>query len=367
MNVIRLFWRGIRASIKQSPIIYGVFLFFYIFCTIVGIYVVGKYSSNLLAYDDYDESLSSFSIEYLYPEGESFSKLEKAIEKYSVDENVEYVQLRFIDNIGEEVDVLSDCYWAIAYASNEKEMTAKYLTGNGINDIDVEDFINSEDNAIIVESPRSTTQDPIFNIQGSPYTVIKRIHWGENGMNYHIVPYKSVVINDPSIFKITVCYNSISNFAQMTVITDSLSNDFAGAEIKKPVVRDYNLESILSIGNILVYLVIALSAVNFIYIYRYILEKRKSQYDIFFLCGCSEKKVTAFAVVEILLISISQTFIGIFLFHFAVKPLVISLEPLLKYTFHIGLYIVIFCVSSLLSLVVLSIEFLVVQKRRAVK
>lgn len=370
MNNIKLFFRGIKASMKLSPVIYGAFLFFYIFSVIIGIYIVGKYSSNLLAYDGYDESLSTFTIEYRYPDGEQFSKLEKAIEKYSANENVGYVRLRFIDELGvgdDSVDELAKHYWAISYASNEKEMISKYLAGNGTNDIDIESFINSENNAIIVESALTAAEDKIFNIQGTAYTVIQRIYWGENGISYHIVPYKSVVCNDLSIFEITVNYNSISDFAQMTEITSSLSNDFVGAEIKEPVVRDYNVESILSIGNILVYLVIALSAVNFIYIYRYILEKRKRLYDIFFLCGCSKRKVSAFVVAEILLLSISQTIIGLLLFHFAVKPFVTSLEPLLKYTFHIGLYIVVFWVSVLFSFTFLSIEFLFIQKRRGDK
>lgn len=370
MSSIRLFFRGIKSSIKQNPVIYMVFLLFYIFSTIIEIYVSGKYSSNLSAYDNYDDSLTTFSVEYDYPAGKPFSEIQKAIEKNISDENVGYVRLRFIDEIGNEDDTLNEQmkrHWAIAYASNETEMVTKYLSGNGIKDIDVENFINSNNAAVIVESALTAAHDPYFYIQGSPYKVIKRIPWGESGINYHIVSYKSVENYNPSVFEISIKFNSISSFAEMNEISDTLSEDFIDAEINKPVVRDYNVESILSIGNILVYLVIVLSAVNFIYIFKYILEKCRRQYEIFFLCGCSKRRIVRFAVAEILLISVVQTLVGILLFHFAVKPLVVSLEPLLKYTFHTGLYFTVFGISVPLSFVVLTVEFLFLQKKGAIK
>ena len=91
MKSMILFFRGIKASVKQNPIIYAVFAIFYIFSAIVAIYVFGKYSSNLMAYDDYDDSLTTFTIGC----SRSYSEISEAIQKNILDENIEYIRIVF--------------------------------------------------------------------------------------------------------------------------------------------------------------------------------------------------------------------------------------------------------------------------------
>lgn len=363
MNSIILFFRGIKAAIKANPLVYTIFLFFYVFTTITMIYVVGKYSSNLSAYDDYDDSLSTFSAEYHMGTEVPFSDMRQAVQNYVDDENVGYVQLSFIDilDINEHPELLS--FYAMAYADNEFEMTKRYFENSGIDDVDVNTFISSEDCMILVESALTPDGD-IFDIQNRPYKVIKRIPWGDGGATSHLVSYNSVLKNNPEIHKISIKFNSISGSAQLNDIKDALSADFPGAEIEEPVLRDYNVESIFSMGNILVYLVIALSLVNIFYIFRFIYESRRTQYEIMSLCGCTSRKITLFAAAEILLIFVVQSFAGILLFHLAIQPIVTLLEPLLKYTFNMKLYLAVSGISALFCFTTMIIEFIVLQKRK---
>lgn len=366
MKSIILFFRGIRASIKANPIIYCIFLFFYIFTTVTMIYIVGKYSSNLSAYDDYDASLSTFSVDYGFLSETRFSDVRKAVQEYSCSENVGYIRVRFLDTLDvnahpEQYNVL---HYAIAYADNEFEMTKKYFENCGINDVDINTFTASE-NCMILVDDAVTAEGDFFAVQDKPYKVIKHIPWGDEGAEYHLVSYNSVLKNDPVIREITIKFNVISGFVQLNDIKNTLSVDFPGAEIKEPVLRDYNVESIFSIGNILVYFVVALSLVNIFYIFRAIYENRRAQYEIMSLCGCTSRKITAFTAAEILLLVAVQTFAGIFFFHFAIRPIIISLEPLLKYTFHMKLYLTVSGISALFCFSVLIIEVVFLQKRKA--
>lgn len=365
MKSIILFFRGIRASVKANPIIYGIFLLFYIFTTVTMIYVVGKYSSNLSAYDDYDASLSTFSVDYGLLSEIRFSDIRKTVQDYAGRENVGYIEVRFLDtlDINAHPEQYNVPHYAIAYADNEFEMTEKYFENSGINDVDISTFTASENCMILVDDALTAAGD-FFAIQNRPYKVIKRIPWGDEGAAYHLVSYNSMLKNDPVIREISIKFNIISGFVQFNDIKNTLSVDFPGAEIKEPVLRDYNVESIFSIGNIMVYLVIALSLVNIFYIFRVIYESRRSQYEIMSLYGCTSRKITSFAAAEILLLVVVQTFAGIFLFHFAIRPIIISLEPLLKYTFHMKLYLTVSGISTLFCFTALIIEVTFLQKRK---
>lgn len=366
MNNIRLFFSGIKASIKQSPVIHSLFLLFYIFSTMVAIYVIGKYSANLSGYDDYDASLSTFSVKY-GSDGVSFSEISDAVEKNTANENVDFISLVFRDKILDENDTIHDEYMhynSVSYAKNEPAMVAEYLKTAGLNSIDVDSFINSDDSVIVAESHLTSSNSGIFKIQGHDYIVLERVYWGDNGISSHLVPYKAVIKNDPAINEIKVKYDKITDYTQMSNIKSLLSADFRGAEVFEPVQRDYSVESIFSMGNILVYLVIVLSAVNFIYIYKFILENRSDQYHVYFLCGCSNRKIFVFAAAEILLISIVQTSAGIMLFHLVFKPIIVGLEPLLRYTYNIGLYLTVFALSVIISFVILTAEFITLERKR---
>ena len=366
MNSIHLFFSTIKASIKQNPIIHAVFLLFYIFSTVVAVYVFGKHGGNISVYDNYDNSLSTFSVDY-GSEGVLFSEISDMIGKNAADENVGFISLVFKDEILDDNAELNDelmHYDSVSYAKNESEMVKEYLKTAGLTSIDADTFIDFDDTVIVVESILTDSDNETFEIQGHNYIALKRVYWGNNGISSHLVPYKAVVKNNPMINEINVKYNSITDYTQLTKIKDSLSADFRGAAVSEPVQRDYSVESIFSMGNILVYLVIILSAVNFIYIYRFILEKRSSQYRVYFLCGCSNRKIFVFTAAEILLISIVQTFMGILLFQFAIKPFIVSLEPNLRYAFGIELYSIVFVLSVIISFVILTAEFILIERKK---
>lgn len=158
-------------------------------------------------------------------------------------------------------------------------------------------------------------------------------------------------------------FSGVPSYQALENITSELKTDF-GDDVSEPVYRDYGLEYIFTMGNVLIFLVIILSAVNFLYIYSYILEKRKRQYRVFMLCGCSANKTLLFAAAEILLCALVYSLLGIVIFHFAIRPLVVSLEPLLKYSFHQGVYLGVTLASVMISFMVLILEFIFLHRRK---
>lgn len=364
MNNIRLLLKGIKASIKESPVVYIVFVFFYIFSVICSIYVIGKYSSNLSAYDDYDNSLATFSVDFRLGGETRLNDILQAVEKNAGESNVDFIRLRFLDTELNEEAV--EFHYAICYAKDEENRVSDYFEQYDINSLNAKEFINSENSIVAVIDSTNSNQTNQFELQGKQYEIAATLLRGKNEALFHLVSYKSVLINNPIIREMQIKYNSISGYDQLNQITYDLMADFPLAQVNAPIVRDYSLESIFSIGNVLVYLVLLLSVVNFIYIFQYIIEKRKKQYYIFFLCGCSSRKIMVFSGVEIFIVSAICSAVGIVLFHFAIKPLVIYLEPLLSYSFHIGMYLAVCALSIVVGCGVLACVSLF-QKRGKVR
>lgn len=347
MDNMKLLLKSIKASVKDSPVIYIVFAFFYVFSVICSIYVIGKYSSNISAYDDYDESLSTFSIDYRMSSETHLSDILQSIDKNAADTNVAFIRLRFIDS--EYDEQVASFHYAICYAKDEESKVSEYFEKYGVRGVDVQEFINSENSVIAVIDSTNAVQDNIFEIQGKQYDIAETLLRGKNDALFHLVSYKSVLKNDLTIREAQIKFSNISGYDQLNQITNELTADFPRAHINAPIVRDYSIESIFSIGNILVYLVLLLSVVNFIYIYRYIMEKRTKQYNIYYLCGCSSGKIAAYGAAEIFIVSVICSALGILLFHIAIKPVVIYLEPLLSYSFHMGLYFAVFVLSIIIG------------------
>lgn len=362
MRNFRLFFNGIRNSIRNNPLIYVLFLLFYIFSIISSIYVIGKYSSVLLTYDDYDDSLSTFNIDYGLRSDTSLSEIYDSISENVIDSNVEYIGIRFLDSaFSKEKDAF---YYAVCYAKDEGNMISDYLEKAGLENIGANEIADSLNNMILVENSENSDFDNSFEIQEHTYRVIGTVPRDKNGLLFHLVSYKSAVNNNPIIQVVEIKYKNISSYNHMNNIKNKLTSDFPKARITEPVKRDYNVESILSFENILVYFVIILSAVNFIYLFTYILDKRKKQYYIYSLCGCTALKINLFIGLELLLVSLASSILGITLFEFLIKPLIVKFEPVLKYSFHYGLYFAVFVFSIFLGIAVMLTSILYRRKKR---
>lgn len=78
-------------------------------------------------------------------------------------------------------------------------------------------------------------------------------------------------------------------------------------------------------------------------------------------------KIIMYTAAEILIIYAVFSYLATLLFKFVVSPLIISIEPLLKYTITHELYLATFGISVLLSFAVLILEFIFMQNRGLVK
>lgn len=364
MNNIIIMLKSIKASVKESPVVYAIFVLFYVFSVIGGIYVLGKYSSNILAYDIYDKSLSTFFLDFRLGSKTRLLDISDSLDKLSPDDNVAYIRLRFLDSDFDDETV--QFHYAICYPKNEKSMVTDYFKKYGIRSVDADEFINSENSIIAIIDSTNEPHTDSLSIWGKDFKILQTVYRGKNDALYHLISYKSALELNPVIRELEVNYKSISGYNQLNEINDSLMRYFPNTEINAPVVRDYSVEGIFTAENILVCLVLALSVVNFIYIFQYIAEKRKKQYNVLYLCGCSHGKIIAFTAAEILIMSVICSGIGIFIFHFAIRPIIISLEPLLTYSFYLGMYMTVFGIAVIVGCGVLA-AVAILRKRGARK
>ncbi len=356
MNSLTLFFRSIKASVRQNPVVYIVFVLFYIFSTVVCIYIIGKYGSTRIQNSAYEDGLTTFKVS-VGSDGVRLSELSGGINGVSQDDNVEYVLARCVWEDSDEA--------ACFYPTGEKEKTEELFQKTGIPFADIDAFLDS-DNAVIVKTYSDAAPQSV-TLQGKEYEVFASYPAGKADFYRNFMSYKTAQKSDPLIFGIEIKYRNISGYPELDKIKSELNGLFPGANISEPVERDYNLESIFSLGNILVYLVALLSAVNFIYIFYYILSQRRTMLTVYRLCGCSEKKLLLFSMGEILLISAAASGVGVLCFELLAKPLLTAAEPLLKYAFAGELYLAVFTGSVIISLIALTAEYIYQAAKEAMR
>lgn len=194
MNGLLLFIRGIKASIKNDPLIHIIFAFFYILTVLVCIYVVGKFSANVSQQNYYDNSLTLFTVNYGGLSETKLSDVYESVNKYIDDENVEYIEITFLDDFSYYDDTDEDSYYtkdtvphyATCYAKNEAEMVSQYLSEAGMDNIDIDEFISSQDEAVVVEDESNRSEGDFYDIQGNSYKIIGRVQRGKNNIIYHL-------------------------------------------------------------------------------------------------------------------------------------------------------------------------------------
>ncbi len=356
MKSMQLFFRIIKASIKKNLAIYTVFLLFCTLTTVAIIYISGKYNSNILAKENYDEMLTTYLIDFGASDNASFSNVEQAVNEYSNNYNVKVIKLNFSNAKvqDDENNTIKPIYEMIAYPLNEKEMIWEYVKKAGLTEFDVTEFTSSDDAVIIVTDPMSDINFDTLTFNDMPYTVVDSVSYGKNKIKEHLASYKTVQKNKPMLREITIVFKEITNLNALNEITSGLKKSFPSATVTEPIDRDFSKESILSLGNMLMYLVMVLSVLNLIYNYRYILNERKYQYKILRLYGCTKNRISVFTALEILMICATQITAGVVLFEFVFKPIILQIEPTLKYNFDNGLYFAVSLFMAFMSVVMIA-------------
>lgn len=164
---------------------------------------------------------------------------------------------------------------------------------------DINDSSNS-DNNIVISSEGYFVYDigEKYIINGESYNII-----GISSDTNYYIPYKTLVNNNLPITGINIILkNEISNDKADT-FASYLASIFDTEKVYVPKIEYGNAVNYYNFLMVFLGLVFALSILNFVYIYRYILDKRKKQYAIFRIYGCTKLRGIFMYTAEALIIS----------------------------------------------------------------
>lgn len=156
-----------------------------------------------------------------------------------------------------------------------------------------------------------------------------------------VIPYSS--IEDKSVIsEISIITNCDMTDLQRNIFADSIKEIFNCGHVDLPTDYDMNVYTD-TINYILVFgIVIFIALFNIIYLYAYMLNRRRYQFAVMRICGCSTDKAVTMYYSEILFLSIAVYAVALLIHLFCVMPIMTGLSDSIRYYISIEQYIVIY-------------------------
>lgn len=190
--------------------------------------------------------------------------------------------------------------------------------------------MNSSEKIMIV-ADEMTVEDGYVAINGVPYKVI-----GTTSLfapNDVMVPYKAIPDNT-KVWYISLLFEMPLWESEYNYISELMTEAFGDTFIIPEFEGVVNESSNKVYRDIMfvVGFVIFVCAVNYCIMYRYMLEKRRREFAITRICGCSRVNAGLVYMIELLGTSIATLVLGELLFHFLVLP------AAKEYFYYIGMF-----------------------------
>lgn len=329
------------------------------------LYIIGSFTSaivvlytytNLIAHNrvDLDYNVYNYSInsDTEYKIGENVKKLDEFINQekellwtiLSKEIDVSDVSDLFInDNILIASSLNDDFNWQhsgrIEFNEKEKNGIVKsiILPMNSINPMIVNDLIGKK-----------------ITILGEEFTIIG-LH--DYYISYLIVPYK--VYND-SIGKfkdINICFDKpLDEFSKLK-LQNIVQDDFYNSNLKLPnTPEDFYKNSFLGklIGILNIYFI---SMISFIFLFKFLIDRRNYENLILSICGAPKRKITLFILLENLILN-SIVIISAILFYAIFKTSLFDYISLKGIDLFLSDYLIIFT-SMIITGLIIVIPFLI--------
>lgn len=227
----------------------------------------------------------------------------------------------------------------------ESTLKHKVIVGS---DIDLSDTENAE-NEIVLSSDlnRAVKVGEMFNINGLDYLVIGI---GTDTSNY--IPYNTVIKNNLPIDGLGIVLKNEVDSAIAKKFSAILTDIFKTNSVHLPEgeygreISDYNKYIIFTC------LMLFLSIFNFVYLYSYILDKRKKQYSILRIYGCTKLKGIMIYTIEAIIISSLSYLISVALYLFVHLPVLRMLDKYTFFAMNIDSFLIVFASFILIMLCV---------------
>ena len=194
-----------------------------------------------------------------------------------------------------------------------------------------------------------------YNLFGNKYQVIGILET----VGYYVIPYSSLE-NKDNVSKVSVVMNCDLTSLQGNIMEENLKSIFGSEEVEKPQAYELYVYS-NSINYIMTFaVVIVIAFINMIYLYYYLLNRRKKEFAVLRVCGCSINKAVSMYFIEVLLLSVITYIIALVLHLLCVMPIMTGLTNYISYYISPFQFIVIYILylaTEIVSFVPVMIKF----------
>lgn len=177
-----------------------------------------------------------------------------------------------------------------------------------------------------------------YELFGKKYEVVGTIISKTSAIPYSSLEDKSV------ISEISVITNCDMTNLQRNIFADSIKETFNCGQVNLPTDYDMNVYA-NTINYILMFgIVIFVALFNIVYLYAYMLNRRKYQFAVMRICGCSIDKAVTMYYGEVLILSVVIYAVALIIHLFCVMPVMTGLSDSIRYYISVEQYIAIYLV-----------------------
>lgn len=322
--MLRIIGNNLKQFIVSYRLIFVLFMMSQVVSTLAVMYLYGNISFLQKESIEYNESIRTFTINPV-------SKFDSSLDKHLTDITKEKKDL--IRHITVELDGPVRAFFT--YPRTNSVSFGRFFNENDFN-LGKKQIIIGDN---LVEGSKKVGD--IFALDDQHYEIIGIYFFG----SYHEIPYKSIE-NTESITAVSLVLEEAPDQKQVVDWLEYLHSKFPNAIISEPELPDLE-DSARNLYEQISYIAIGLIAVlNFSYLYRYILLRRKDQYATLRICGCSNIKGTAIYLIEVLVLSTAQFIFSGIVFHSLASPLFTVINENLKYVLGIGDYLTLYVIYT---------------------
>jgi len=293
------------------------------------------FSVQLLDTDNLEENInkvlnSGYEIDHIYA----------IISPYSLNLTKNKAESYFLPD-GTVKEKVPDLFYADYYG--ESFLKHRVLYGSGFSKSDNQ---NAENKIVL-----SFNLSQSYNI-GDEY-IINNIGYevigiGTQTINY--IPYNTVIKENIPISGLGISLKNEVDADTAKEFSCLLTDIFGTNNVNLPSgeygdeIEEYNKYIIFT------WLMLFLSIFNFVYLYSYILNKRKKQYSILRIFGCTKLNGITMYTIEALIISISSYLISVVLYLFVCTPIMKLIDKYTIFAMDINSFLLVFIVFILVML-----------------
>ncbi len=206
------------------------------------------------------------------------------------------------------------------------------------------------------------TENNTLLIAGKEYEIVGYHNWGNDTV---LMPIRSIG-KDECMLDLDIYFKeglSKETFARLSETTNAHFGDLVTIDKTPTIDRDsiYTYKTVM----IIAVLIALISALNFMILYRYILNRRKKKTAVYRLCGLTTGRASRYNMVECLIITIPVYLLGMLTYDKVFLPVLGNYFSYMQKAYTVKLYVILFLIYLVISFLVCGI-FIVADNRKKI-